>query len=324
MAVPLPQASRAILVAGGGGIGALYAAHLAKLARVVVYDLNAAHVEAIRRDGLRIDGKTELVARVEASASAEALAGRHFDAVLVMVKSMFTEELITTLRGRLAGRPLLLSVQNGQGNVGILETCCDWDILHGMTWEAGEYLAPGQVRHTVHGPESWVGPARGRLQDCAWLGELIDLAGLPTRVVPDARNAVWSKFIFNCAMNPVAALVGGNAEAKYLCDDTYQLLRTLVAEGTAVAQALGITPLYDPLRLVEQVRAGATPMPSHPGSMTLDLRRGTPTEIEGLDGYMLRKARELGIAAPAHEVVYRLLKGLEFGLNAERKASIAR
>ena len=308
-----------ILVAGCGAIGGIYAAHLSRVAQVVAYDTNAAHVEAIHRNGLRLAGKTEMLARIEAVAAPTALAERSFDAVIVAVKSMHTDALFRTLRPVLAGRPLLFTLQNGQGNVELLLSACDWDVLHGMTWEGGEYEGPGCVRHLVHGPASCAGPARGSIEAAGWLGELIDSAGLPTRVVADARGAIWSKFIFNSAMNPVAALVRGIPEAKYRSEEVYEVLRAMVDEGKKVAERLGITLQFDPLGLIDDVRNGTVPMPSHPGSMAQDIERGTPTEIDALTGYMVRKAAEVGVAAPAHALVYRLLKGLEFGVTAAHR-----
>ncbi len=308
-----------ILVAGCGAIGGIYAAHLAKLARVTAYDTNSAHTEAINRDGLRITGRTEALSRVEAVSLAGQLDGRRFDVVIIAVKSLYTEDLVRTLLPRLEGRPLIFTLQNGQGNVELLLDACDWDVAQGMTWEAGEYHGPGYVRHLIHGPVSWMGPARGSLEAAGRLAELMDRAGLPTQATADPRGAIWSKFIFNCAMNPVSALLRGIPEAKYQSEEIYALLRDLVAEGLSVAQSLGITPLYPPLQIVEDVRAGKIALPRHPGSMAQDMERGAPIEIDALTGYMIRKAAEKGIAVPVHQAVYRLMKGLEFGARTVRE-----
>ncbi len=318
MMLNLPMSAN-ILVAGCGAIGGIYAAHLATVANVTAYDTNPAHVEAINRDGLKISGRTETHARIEALGAAEQLEGRRFDAVIIAVKSLYTAELLRSLLPRLAGHPLMYTLQNGQGNVELLLAECDWDVAQGMTWEAGEYHGPGQIRHLIHGSVSWMGPARGSLEGAGRLAELMDLAGLPTRATADPRGAIWSKFIFNCAMNPVSALLRGIPEAKYQSEEVYELLRDMVAEGLHVAQRLGITPLFHPLQMIEDVRAGKIPLPRHPGSMAQDMERGAPIEIDALTGYMIRKAAEVGVPVPMHEAVYRLMKGLEFGTRTVRE-----
>jgi 2-dehydropantoate 2-reductase len=308
----------AILVAGCGAIGGVYAARLARHARVTALDIDAEHVAAINSHGLRVSGATELVARIPALSEARLLQGQAFDAVIVAVKSMDTQALAQALKAHLAGRPLVLTQQNGQGNVDALLQARDWDVAQGMTMEAAEVVAPGTVRHHSHGPLSVIGPARGELAGMRWLGELLDAAGLPTRVAPDPRGAIWNKYLFNCAINPVAALLRGVPEAKYANDDVYALLRELVDEGLAVARALGIAVEGDPLHMLEDIRAGRRPLPRHPGSMAIDIERGTPTEIEALNGYLVRHADALGVPVPLQRAMYRLLKGLEFGMNVTR------
>lgn len=312
---------RAILVLGCGAIGGLYAAHLAAVARVVALDSDQTRVAAINRDGLQVIGKTKARIAIDAVDDPRALAGRAFDAVVVAVKSMHTETAFAALAPHLSGRPLVLSLQNGQGNVEVLARLGDFDLWQGLTWEAGEMVSPTCVRHLVHGPTAHIGPMRGRLADGAWLAAVFSRAGLPTECVDDPRGAIWTKFLFNCAMNPISALLHGVPEAKYANEDTYALLKATVAEGKQVAAREGITLDGDPLRLIEDVRAGRAPMPRHMGSMAQDLARGTPSEIEALTGYLIAKARQHGVPAPHHETLYRLVKGLEFGLAVQRQGS---
>jgi len=310
----------AILVAGCGAIGGLYAARLARLARVTALDIDAGHVAAINRDGLQISGATEVLARITAVPQAQLLRGEAFDAVIVAVKSMDTAAVARALKAHLAGRPLLLTQQNGQGNVDTLLEALDWDVAQGMTMEGAERVAPGAVRHNVHGATSVIGPARGELARMQWLGELLNAVGLPTRVAADPRGAIWNKYLFNCAINPVSAFLRGIPEAKYANDDVHVVLRALVEEGLAVARALGVEVEGDPLHLVEDIRAGRRPMPRHPGSMAIDIERGTPTEIEALNGYLVRQADAAGVPVPLQRAVYQLLKGLELGMSFRSRA----
>lgn len=309
-----------VLVVGAGAIGGIYAAHLCKAAEVAVLDANAAHVGAIRRAGLAVSGETDTVGRPEAAADPDAFAGRHFDFVIVAVKSAHTRAALSAVLPRLVPPAAVLSIQNGQGNVEVLAELTGADILQGLTWEAGEYAGPGRVRHLIHGKVSRIGPVRGGMAAAERLAATLRACGLPTEAVADPRGAVWTKFIFNCAMNPISALLRGIPEAKYASEDIWELLQQAVREGMAVAECEGIRLDDHPLRLIEEVRAGRLPMPRHPGSMHQDLARGQPSEIEALTGYLLRKAHQHGIPAPRHETLYQLVKGLELGLAARREA----
>lgn len=308
-----------ILVAGCGAIGGVYAARLSRHARVTAIDIDAEHVAAINRDGLAVSGATELVARIPAVSQPELLRGQAFDAVIVAVKSMDTAALARALEAHLTCRPLVLTQQNGQGNVELLLAAGDWDVAHGMCLEGAELTGPGKVRHHLHGPTSIIGPARGEAAAMQWLGELLNAAGLATRVVADPRGAIWNKYLFNCAINPVSALLRGIPEAKYTNDEVYALLRALVDEGLSVARAHGIPVEGDPLHIVEDIRSGRRPLPRHPGSMAIDIERGRPIEIEALNGHLVRLAEAAGVPVPLQRAMYRLLKGLEFGMSAARK-----
>ncbi len=312
---------RSILVVGCGAIGGLYAARLAQVADVTGLDADAAHVAAINRDGLRLTGCSELVARFPACADPAKLAGRRFDAALILVKSQATRAAFAGLRPHFPGRPLLVTLQNGMGNVEILESMCDWDIAHGVSLEAARRSAPGRIEHLIHGETSWLGPARGALASVAWLGELMCAAGLPTRVVEDPRGAVWAKFIFNSVMNPLGALVLGENRARYQVPEMAALIDRMFEEGIAVARAQGIEPAFDPMLIVRKTRSGEIPLGRHAGSMSHDIAAGRETELEAMTGYLVRKAKELGVPAPATETVYRLAKGLEYAARLRSAAA---
>src|SRR5207249_11812004 len=164
---------RRILVVGAGALGGLYAAYLAKVADVAVLDANRAHVEAIRRHGLALTGRTESVTKLAAFASAAEMGKRSFDAVIILVKSQATEAAFASIRPVLEGRPVLVTFQNGMGNAELLEGLCDLEVAHGVSFEAARHDGPGRVHHLVYGEDSWLGTARGEEDDIAWNGVLM-------------------------------------------------------------------------------------------------------------------------------------------------------
>jgi 2-dehydropantoate 2-reductase len=312
---------RRILIVGAGAIGGLYAAYLAKVAEVAVLDTNRTHVAAIRKDGLKLTGRTESATKLAAFASAAEMGKRRFDAAIILVKSQATEAAFESIRSGLEGRPVLVTFQNGMGNEDLLMGLTDLDVAHGVSFEAARYDGPGRVHHLVHGENSWLGPARGKVESIAWLGELMTLSGLPTKVVADPRGAIWGKFIFNSVMNPIGAIVQGVNAARYEVPEMRALIDDMAAECIRVAEALGIRLAFDPMYLVKKTRSGESPLTEHAGSMAQDLEAGRETELEAMTGYIVRKAKELGVPVPVTESVYRMAKGVEYAARAKREGA---
>jgi 2-dehydropantoate 2-reductase len=312
---------RHILIVGAGAIGGLYAAALAKAADVAVLDTNRAHVEAIRSHGLALSGRTESVTKLAAFASAAELGARRFDAVIILVKSQATEAAFNSIRPGLEGRPVLVTFQNGMGNEERLMGLTNLDVAHGVSFEAARYDGPGRVHHLVHGEDSWLGPARGKVESVRWLGELMTKSGLPTRVVADPRGAIWGKFIFNSVMNPIGAIVQGVNAARYDVPEVRALIDDMAAECVHVAEAQGIKLEFDPMYLVKKIRSGEALLTKHAGSMAQDIEAGRETELEAMTGYVVRKAKELGVAVPVTESVYRMAKGVEYAARLKRESN---
>lgn len=314
----LPLRQRQILIVGCGAIGGIYAAHLAAHCDVLAFDADTAKVAAINRDGLRVTGQSEKHVRVRATADAAELRMIAFDAVLILVKSQATRGAFAVIQHALPNRPLIVTLQNGMGNIELIESLCDWDTAHGVTMEAGRVTNPGEVLHLVHGEPAWIGPSRAPAERVEWLAQLLNHAGLPTRFAVDPRGAIWSKFIFNSVQNPTGAIVLGVNESRFLCAEMRELIDAMFAEAIQVAQAQGIDLAYDPASYVKKVRAGELPLTKHAGSMAADIEAGRETEIEAMTGYLVRKAKALGVAVPVTESVYRLCKGVEFAARIKR------
>ena len=308
--------SRRILIVGCGAIGGIFAASLAYVAEIVAYDANEAHVRAIRERGLRVSGAAERLARIAATASAAELAGR-FDALFFLIKSSATASALRQLNAVMAGRPLLVTLQNGMGNTEALLSAGDCPVARGVTTDAGRYAGPGHVEHLIRG-KTWLGPIRGDMDDVRWLGALLTEAGLPAEIVADPMDAVWSKFVFNSVMNPIGALLLGVNAARYEAREVCALIDEMAAECERVVHALGGRFAYDPLEYVKKVRAGQAPLSKHAGSMAQDIARGAPTEIDELTGFIVREGERLGIPVPACKTVWRLVKGLEIAARHRR------
>lgn len=309
-----------ILIVGCGAIGGLFASALSSVADVTAYDANREHVAAINAQGLRITGKSPRVARITATDDASTFKGAAFDAILFLTKSKATGDALAQLRPLVAGAPLLVTLQNGMGNAEVLLSA-PGPVVRGVTMNAGRYIGPGAIENLIEG-KSWLGPVRGSVEEIKPLGDLLTAAGYPTEILADPMGAVWSKFVFNCVMNPVGALMLGDNAARYETPEMRGLIDDMAAECVAVVRALGGTLAFPPMEFVEKVRSGEVPMSKHAGSMALDVARGAQTEIDELTGFIVREGERTGVPVPNCRAVYRLVKGLE--LAAARRVTKTR
>jgi 2-dehydropantoate 2-reductase len=310
-----------ILIVGCGAIGGLFAAALSSVAKVTAFDANAENVRAINAQGLRIIGKIQQTARIEATDNLNVLKGTVFDAVIFLIKSKMTAAALAQLRPVLAGNPALVTLQNGMGNAEVLLSVPDAVVIRGVTMNAGRYVEPGCVESLIEG-KTWLGPVRGSVERVRPLAELLNKGRMKTEIIADPMGAVWSKFVFNCVMNPLGALMMGDNASRYDLPEMRALIDDMAAECIAVVQALGGTFAFPPMEFVDKTRAGEIPLSRHAGSMALDIERRAPTEIDELTGFIVREGERLKVPVPNCKAVYRLVKGLEVA--AQRRVAKAR
>jgi 2-dehydropantoate 2-reductase len=310
-----------ILIVGCGAIGGLFAAALSSVAKVTALDANAEHVDAIRSRGLRVIGTKPRVAQIEATRDPSALGGKTFDAVIFLIKSKMTAAALSQLKPVLSGNPLLATLQNGMGNAEVLLSARDSIVVRGVTMNAGRFVEAGCVESLIEG-KTWLGPVRGKVADVRPLADLLNKSGMETEVADDPMGAVWSKFVFNCVMNPLGALMMGDNAARYDAPEMCALIDDMATECIAVVEALGGKFAFPPMDYVGKVRTGEAPRSRHAGSMALDIERGAPTEIDELTGFIVREGERLKIPVPNCKAVCRLIKGLE--LASVRRVAKAR
>jgi 2-dehydropantoate 2-reductase len=299
-----------ICVVGCGAIGGLFAGHLAGLDDVEVwaYDVADEHVAAINRDGLRLTGRADRLAPVAARTDAGEIPSCELG--LVATKATFTDAALRATAGVFADGAVC-SVQNGIGSEEVVARHVP-RVMRGVCLPAGHVTAPGVVHMDAPGT-TWIGPFEPRpaaRAEIARLADALNRAGLPTEVREDARGAQWTKLLFNAATNPLAALTGlSHGE---LCDDPAlrATVRALVAEGRTVADALGIQLDDDPDALIDRA---ARENHDHRPSMLQDALAHRATEIDALNGGIVRAGGEAGVATPLHAAIAALVHGLEAG-----------
>jgi len=298
-----------VCVAGAGVIGSLIAGHLAQVAEVTVLCRREEHARALNSDGLRISGKAELTAHVTAAVSADALPEP--DLVIVATKAHGLEAAASSLAGDWR-RALVMPVLNGLGAEDVVRRFGDWRVISAVTFISGTKHSDTHVEYILD-TETWLGPYEGTpLELAQQAGDLIARSGLKVEVLRDLRPAQWSKLIFNATVNGVAALTRLPHDFHFAAEDEPwslgRLVHGLVDEGKAVARAAAIELHDDPWEMnVLATRRGHAHFPS----MLEDVEAGRPTEVELVNGALVREARRHDVATPFHEAVYALVRGRE-------------
>jgi 2-dehydropantoate 2-reductase len=298
-----------VSIIGCGAVGSLFAAHLAQKgeAEVWAYDVWKDHIDAIRKNGLRLSGAAEFTARLNATSNAKELP--RCDYGIVATKAIHTKSAIAEAAHAFDDASAVCSVQNGVGNEEIIAQHVK-HVIRGTTFPAGHPIGPGHVGFDIKG-DTWIGPFEPTNTP---MSKVEELAGLITRsgmnVIPlkDARGAQWTKLIFNASTNPVGALTLLHHGAATRFPPTGQLFNDLIAEGEAVAKALGIELHGDPRALVQK---GAKAPGKHRASMLQDVLAKRQTEIDFMNGAIVKWGEQAGIPTPLNKAMWELVKGLE-------------
>jgi 2-dehydropantoate 2-reductase len=300
---------RRVCVVGAGSIGSLYAGHLAQVVDVSVLTRRPEHAAALNRDGLRVTGRSDVYARVHATADPDEL--EPFDLGIVATKAAGLEEASDSLADRFEGATVMTTL-NGLGAEEVVRRRGDWPLVSAVTFMSGTKHSDTEVEYVLD-TETWLGP----YEDTPYavveeIAGLLRASGLEARAFEDLRPAQWSKLIFNATVNSVAALTGLPHDAHFAAEETPadlgHLVHDLVDEGKAVARAAGIELYEDPWEMnVHATRRGS----AHYPSMLEDVEAKRETEIELITGSLVREAERHGVQVPLHTALYRLVKAKE-------------
>lgn len=298
-----------VCIVGCGAIGSLFAAHLARLddVEVFAFDVWEEHVKAINEKGLRLSGEADFTARLSATTDPSRLPRCEFG--IVATKSTHTEGAITATAAAFDQNSAVCSVQNGVGNEEILADHVRY-VIRGTTFPAGHVVEPGHVCYDISG-DTWIGPFEptGTAMDkVKRLADAITRGGMNTIALEDARGAQWTKLVFNASTNPVGALTLLHHGAATFFEPTGRLFNDLIDEGLAVAAALGIELHGDPKTMVQ--KAAHAPG-KHKASMLQDILAKRQTEIDFMNGAIVKWGEKCGVATPLNQAMWALVKGLE-------------
>ncbi|WP_066256810.1 ketopantoate reductase family protein [Hydrogenophaga flava] len=298
-----PAAPLQVAVLGAGAVGCYYGGMLARAGHRVTLIGRPQHVQVFQAQGLRMQTLAfDETVKLHASTEASAVAGA--DLVLFAVKSPDTESAGEQMREHLKPGALVLCLQNGVDNAERLRAVLPGaHVAAAVVYVATEMAGPGHLRHHGRG-ELVIEPSPAS----EGVAQALMAAGVPTEISDNVRGALWAKLILNCAYNALSA-VGripyGELVQQPGVKDT---MRDVVAECRAVAAADGVTLPGD---VDTAVRRIAETMPSQYSSTAQDLMRGKPSEIDHLNGHVVRRGEALGVPTPANRVLWAVVKLVE-------------
>jgi 2-dehydropantoate 2-reductase len=310
---------RSTVVVGAGAVGSFYGAMLARAGHAVTLIGRAPHVQAIAERGLRLHMRGQIHA-VSLAASTDLAAASGADLVLFCVKSPDTDAVARQLAPLLKPDALVISLQNGVDNAETLARHLTQAVVPAAVYVATAMPAPGEVHHHGQG-HLVIGPINAAAAaDAALMSRLhsvVDLfasAEVSVRVSPEVFGELWRKLIVNCAYNAVSGLTrqpyGRMADLPAIVD----LQRAVVREVVAVARAAGQTIDLD--ASMAAMAAIATTMPGQRSSTAQDMARGRPTEIDHLNGFVVRRGAELGVPTPLNHALHALVKLVDVNRDA--------
>ena len=298
----LTGARASIAVMGAGAVGCYYGGMLARAGHNVTLVGRPPHVEAVRRSGLRLQtGAFDEHLPVQASTDPDAAHGAQI--VLFCVKSPDTESAGRALAPHIGHDAAIVTLQNGVDNAERLAATLGREVIPAVVYVAVEMAGAGHVRHHGRG-ELLVGHGAGSEAIVA----AFSAAGVPVQVSDNVRGALWAKLIVNCAYNALSAITQLPYGRLVQGAEVPGVMRDVVDECLAVARAAGV---HVPGEIHEAVRQLAHTMPAQLSSTAQDLARGKKSEIDHLNGVVVRKGEALGVRTPVNRTLLALVKLLE-------------
>lgn len=296
-----------VAVMGAGAVGCYFGGMLARAGVPVTLIGRAQHVAAIARDGLRLES-LEFDQQVRMAATTEVGAVRNAGVVLVSVKAPDTETAAAALAPHLRQDAVIVSLQNGVDNARRLRAQLPQPVLPSVVYVAAEMVGPGHIKHTgrgdlIVGLDGHAGPDTGRALTI--VSALLERAGVPCRVSTQVDVDLWEKLAMNCAFNGLSALTRMKYGPLLDAELGRRIMEPLLREVVAVAQADGVT-LAD-AEMIDAAYRLAAAMPEATSSTAQDIARGRPTEIDELNGFVVRRGAARRVPTPVNQTIHGLV-----------------
>lgn len=310
-----------IAILGAGSLGCAIGGVLAEAGNDVwLINRNAKLVDVLNSNGLTLrDGGIDRVVRVQAATSAQTVVMHvgTVDLVVVLVKSFDTAAAMTAAVALLGPKTHVLSLQNGVGHEEILAELVGRErVIGGKTYAGGTQLGLGHISIGTRGKETIIGELDGgESQRTTQIAALFTAAGLQTTVSSNIMQTIWEKLLVNVATGALCAITGLPYGKLYAVPEVEATALAAVAEAMAVAKASGVTlTTTDPRQ--PWLKAAAGLPPEFKTSMLQSLEKGSVTEIDFINGAVVRQGQKYGIPTPVNQTLVACIKGIEATLKA--------
>jgi 2-dehydropantoate 2-reductase len=305
-----PPNAPKVAVVGAGAVGGYFGGMLARAAVPVVLISRPAFVDAVNHSGLHLD-TLHFQETVHPHASSELSAAAGADVVLFCVKTTDNAATSRQLAPFLAPNAVVVSLQNGVNNAEVIRAASGIAALSAVVYVAASVPAPGRIKHLGRG--DLVLPSQNHR--AAQIADLFRPAEVPCRITDNIEGELWTKLVWNCALNAVSGLGRVTYGEIIASADAKQVVEAVVIETLNVARAKGVhlPGLEDPQAAFAGSFKIAQQMSGTRSSTAQDMARGKRTEIDSLNGYVARLGAQLGVPTPVNHALYTLVKLQELG-----------
>ena len=294
-----------IVVLGAGAIGSLFGALLSNKNNVILIG-RTSHVNAIRKNGLSIDGKTQLNVNVSAVDSVDTVPFS-VDLLIVTVKSYDTKSAIDQAKQIIHDKTVVLSLQNGLDNIKAIEHVVERrQIIAGVTTHGAFFSKPGCIKHTGAG-KTILGELDGESSErIKNIETVFNQVGIKAIVSENIIKEIWVKAVINSCINPLTAFFG--CRNGYILENPIleKIVENVCEESTSVANAYGVKLSYQDL--VNQTKEVIRETSENYSSMLQSVRKGKKTEIDSINGALVNIGRTYSIDVPLNEILVSLVK----------------
>ncbi|MEM2872938.1 MAG: ketopantoate reductase family protein [Nitrososphaerales archaeon] len=313
-----------ILVMGAGAIGSVFGGFLSNSQDVTLIGRED-HISAVRKKGLRVSGiwGEHLFKNLKAFTSAdECKIFAPYDLVLITTKSYDTEHATMQILPLIGKDSIVVSVQNGIGNEEVIAKIVGKErTMGGMAIFGAMLIEPGHVKVTVYASECLFGTLSQDMEKSRAIAEMISKAGIPSLPTEDIIREKWMKVFYNIALNPLSAILKVRYGALGIYDETRAIIKSMLQEAFQVAKAEGIRLKFTYDEYFDYLMEKQLPPTSeHISSMLQDLERHKKTEVDYMNGAIVRLGKAHGIKTSVNETVVNLIKTLErmYGVPSRR------
>ncbi|MFH1867425.1 MAG: 2-dehydropantoate 2-reductase [Candidatus Omnitrophota bacterium] len=300
-----------IAVVGPGAMGSLFAAFLTRSKAkhdVWILDKDADRAKKLDANGIIVEGSSNFTQKINATTDPKKI--DICDLVIIFTKSYDTEKALSSIKPMLGEKTNVLSLQNGLGNLQLICDAVGEDRAVGGIAICGAILERAGKVKVIGKPEIIIGRLSGKIfGELRHISTLFNEAGIPAKISKDINGVIWSKLIINVGINAIASICRLKNGALLEYEGARELMRQAVVEATKVAKRKRIKLIYDdPLQKVESICSETS---DNICSMLQDIMRSQPTEIDFINGAIIRQGKSSGVKTPVNEILTQLIKSVE-------------